>query len=88
MDWFLYDRDLSHERLVCEDTFPYLPQTLDNALHSASESDLINIGLEKLHSWKRFLAKHGDAYAVDSFFTDFFGYNMSSNWDGYVRRMK
>jgi cephalosporin hydroxylase len=72
--------------IVCEDTFPYLPQTLDNAIHT--DSDHIDIGLEKLHIWKRFLAKHGDTYAVDTFFSDYFGYNASSNWDGYVRRMK
>ena len=72
--------------IVCEDTFPYLPSTLHNPLHT--DSDHVDIGLDKLHSWKRFLAKHENTYAVDSFFCDYFGYNASSNWDGYVRRMK
>ena len=89
-----FDRLLEHfhkhlvpgDYIVCEDTFPYLPNTLHNPLHT--DSDHIDIGLEKLHIWKRFLAKHGDTYAVDTFFSDYFGYNASSNWDGYVRRMK
>ena len=72
--------------IVCEDTCPYASRTIDNPLHT--DSDHIDIGLDKLHSWKRFLARHGDTYAVDSFITDYFAYNASTNWDGYVKRMK
>ena len=89
-----FDRLMEHfhqhlipgDYILCEDTCPFVSMTVDNPLHT--DSDHIDIGLEKLHSWKTFLAKHGDVYAVDSFFCDYFGYNASSNWDGYVRRMK
>ena len=72
--------------LVCEDTSPDIPDSLQGGLDTGE--GYIRVGLEKLMIWKRFLEKHGDKYAVDSFYSDFFGYNASSNWDGYVRRMK
>ena len=72
--------------LVCEDTSPDMPDSLQGALDAAE--GYTRVGLEKLMIWKTFLEKHGDKYAVDSFYSDFFGYNASSNWDGYVRRMK
>eukprot|EP00118_Oscarella_pearsei_P018408 m.188569 g.188569 ORF g.188569 m.188569 type:complete len:61 (+) comp39388_c0_seq1:780-962(+) len=40
--------------------------------------------LDKL---KGFLSEHEGDYAVDSFFTDFLGYNVTHNWHGYIRRM-
>ena len=36
---------------------------------------------------KSFLKKHDDNFKVDSFFTDFFGYNGTCNWHGFIRRM-
>ena len=68
--------------IVCEDTNSGRPAV---PLTSCDDSA---VGLEKLHIWKQFLTKYGDMYAVDSFFSDYFGYNASSNWNGYVRRMK
>ena len=66
--------------IVCEDTWPYVPsEVFDNS---------VRWGLWKLHAWKKFLGKYGDMYAVDSFFCDYYGYNASSNWDGFARRMK
>ena len=72
--------------IICEDTCPDLPSTLDGGLGVGD--GYTDHGLAKLHSWKNFLAGHGDKYAIDTFFTDYFGYNTSSNWDGYARRMK
>ena len=36
---------------------------------------------------KQFLSDYSHYYAVDSFYTDFFGYNGTWNWHGYIRRM-
>ena len=41
----------------------------------------------KLSAVKRFLKEYSQYYAVDSFYTDFFGYNGTWNWHGYIRRM-
>ena len=38
-------------------------------------------GPGKLNQLRRFLTKHNQYYAVDSFFTDFFGYNGTCNWN-------
>ena len=42
---------------------------------------------EKLPAVKRFLNEYSQYYAVDAFYTDFFGYNGTWNWHGYIRRM-
>ena len=68
--------------IICEDTCPDLPASAFGSGDNKSQ------GLEKLHSWKQFLNRHSDMYAVDSFYSDYFGYNASSNWNSYVRRMK
>ena len=65
--------------ILFEDTNPDLPY---NVFGSG------DWGFEKLHAWTRFLKKQGDMYAIDSFFCDYFGYNASSNWNSYARRMK
>ena len=69
--------------LVCEDTSPDVPADLLGITDKPNEW-----GYDKLHKWSRFLSKHGNMYAIDSFFSDLFGYNGSSNWNGYARRMK
>ena len=45
-------------------------------------------GPEKLKDLRSFLTEYKDWYAVDSFFTDFFGYNATWNWHGFIRKMK
>lgn len=49
--------------------------------------EFITYGPVCLNPLKKFLSEHEKECAVDSYFTDFFGYNNSSNWHGYVRRM-
>ena len=72
--------------IVVEDTNPYIPQELGV---SATMLDTIPLaGTEKLEELKAFLRKFNDFYAVDSFFTDFYGYNCSWMWHGFIRRMK
>ena len=69
--------------ILCEDTSP------DVTFGMIDKRNIyVPAGFKKLNIWKQFLAKHGDTYAIDSFFCDLFGYNGSSNWDGYARRMK
>lgn len=40
-----------------------------------------------LNELKEFLKKHDEHCKVDSFFTDFFGYNCTDHWHGFIRRM-
>ena len=71
---------------MVEDTNPYLPAEI-GAMVTAYDSCLL-AGTTKLDEFKDFFRKHDDYYAVDSFFTDFYGYNGSWMWHGFVRRMK
>ena len=71
--------------VVVEDTSPNVPKLAGGGLCFEYEPVGIN---SKLEEFKRFAAKHEEEYAVDSYFTDFYGYNFLSHWNGIVRRMK
>ncbi len=43
--------------------------------------------VQLMKNFKAFLNKHVDDFAVDSFYTDFFGYNGTWNMHGYIRKM-
>ena len=79
LDYF-HSHLIPGDYIVFEDTNPDLPAQV------LGSDD--GWGFEKLHAWTRFLKKHGGMYAIDSFFCDYFGYNASSNWNSYARRMK
>jgi cephalosporin hydroxylase len=71
--------------LLIEDTIPWIPGTFG----PASDADKLP---EEWGDWKwrqieSFFKTHGDDYRVDRYFTDFFGYNGTWNWNGFVRRM-
>ena len=71
--------------IVCEDTAPDIP----NAPGSGGVYDTyVDTGFAKLNMWKGFLAKYNELYAIDTFFTDLFGYNTTSHWDGFAKRIK
>ena len=69
---------------MVEDTNPQLPAHL-GAGHWHPEYVPCGDGL--LQAVKTFLTKYKEEFAVDSYFTDFFGYNGTWNWHGFIRRM-
>ena len=69
---------------VVEDTHPHLPSHL-GAVRFRPE--YVPAGTKLLNAVKEFLTKHEKECAVDSYFTDFFGYNGTWNWHGFIRRM-
>ena len=71
--------------LIVEDTNPEIP-----AATNADElpDDYVPFGTAKLEELTRFLQHHGDTYAVDTYYTDFFGYNATWNWNSFIRRMR
>ena len=68
---------------VVDDTNPYTRMGTGRVYSDCEEE----WGPGKLNWLRRFLTEHDQYYAVDSFFTDFFGYNGTSNWNGYIRRV-
>jgi cephalosporin hydroxylase len=71
----------SGDYLIIEDTIPWIPG-------SFGESD----GENEWGDWKwrdvrAFFAEHEAAYRVDRYYTDFFGYNATWNWNGFVKRV-
>ena len=70
---------------MAEDTSPDIPTRVGMGLCLEYEAIGSNPKLEEL---KKFVADHEEEYAVDSYFTDFYGYNSLSHWNGIIRRMK
>ena len=70
---------------VVEDLNPNLATMLGFA--GVYEGEYKPAGTVGLKILKQFLSDYSIKYAVDSFYTDFFGYNGTWNWHGYIRRM-
>lgn len=45
-------------------------------------------GLAKRKEVFEWFMKHPDVFKVDTYYADYFGYNGSTNWDGFLRKMK
>ena len=71
--------------IVIEDTSPDLPKDLGMGL--CTDYEVVG-DTRVLDELKKFVAKHEEEYAVDSYFTDLYGYNFFTNWNAIVRRMK
>ena len=69
---------------VIEDTRPELPK---DPGYGVVTEELVSHGPELLNEMKRFLTDYSKDYSVDSFYTDFLGYNGTWNMHGYIRRV-
>eukprot|EP00118_Oscarella_pearsei_P018490 m.189606 g.189606 ORF g.189606 m.189606 type:complete len:339 (+) comp39415_c0_seq8:171-1187(+) len=72
---------------IIEDGNPYIGKHISAGVVYPELEFEFNGSEAKLNKLKQFLKEYSDRYAVDSFFTDYLGYNMSSNWHGYIRKM-
>jgi cephalosporin hydroxylase len=68
--------------LIIEDTIPWIPGTFGKAGEGEEWGDW------KWQEIKTFFAENSADYRVDRYFTDFFGYNGTWNWNGFVKRMR
>ena len=66
---------------VIEDTNPFLP------LFCSRDWDM-DFGYEKNDVMENFLKQHNGLYGIDTFFCDYYCYNSTWNWNGWIRRMK
>lgn len=71
---------------MVEDTHPNIP-TVMGAGRICQQQEYKPWGTKLLDALKKFLTKHEKECAVDTYFTDFFGYNGTWNWHGFIRRM-
>ena len=74
---------------IVEDTNPHMPKAVvgEEGVGENLFPEYVPFGNRLLDCVKSFLARNKETFAVDSFFTDFFGYNGTWNWHGYIRRM-
>lgn len=70
---------------IVEDTNPDIPSKLGYG--HVCKVEYKKLGMASLEVLKKFLTDYSEKYAVDSFYTDFYGYNGTWNWHGYIRRM-
>ena len=67
--------------LVVEDCNPDEP--VSSGMGAICE-EYVSIGTHKLEQLRSFMTQHKRWYSVDSFYTDFFGYNGLCNWHGII----
>ena len=72
--------------LVVEDCNPNAP-AVSGAGSVYQDEEYVPWGPYKLEQLRSFLTSHKRWYSVDSFYTDFFGYNGLCNWHGIIRKM-
>lgn len=66
---------------VVEDTVPWIPGRF------GVNEDEVDWGDWKWDEIQQFFGRHPREYQVDRYYTDFFGYNGTWNWNGFLRRM-
>lgn len=76
---------VSGDYFVVEDGHPNLPSHLGAG--RIFQKEYKPTGTVFLDQIRAFLTKHEKRFAVDSYFTDFFGYNGTWNWNGFIRCM-
>ena len=74
----------TNDYFVVEDSSPIIPCTLGTG---RVHLDYEVAGTRLLDVLKKFLSDYEDSFAVDSFYTDLFGYNGTWNWHGFIRKM-
>ena len=72
---------------IVEDTNPHLPTNIAGREGDSIFPKYVPMGTRLLDCVKTFLTRNKKEFAVDSYFTDFFGYNGTWNWHGYIRHM-
>lgn len=70
---------------IIEDTNPDAPAISGMGLDEALGYQ--PYGMEKLNALQTFMASHGAAYRVDTYYTDMFGYNGTWNWNGFIKKI-
>lgn len=71
----------SGDYLIVEDTIPWIPGSFGKPEEGGEWGDW------KWQEIRDFFADHAEQYQVDRYYTDFFGYNATWNWNGFVKRM-
>ena len=74
----------TNDYFVVEDLSPIKPQKMGVGRINPEYKLAGSYGLDVL---KKFLSDYEDSFAVDSFYTDLFGYNGTWNWHGFIRKM-
>lgn len=68
--------------LIMEDTIPCIP-----ASFNTDRMADVDWGDWKWQELNLFLERHAAEYLVDRYYTDFFGYNATWNWNGFFKRV-
>ena len=72
--------------LVAENSDPRMPRRA--GLHVLYDKDeVVPLGDCNLELLRKFLKEYGCDYRVDTFYTDLYGYNCTSHWHGFLRKI-
>jgi len=77
----------SADYLVIEDTVPWIPSAFGTEEEdSESVDEAVEWGEWKWEEVREFFEQCDSEYLVDRYYTDFFGYNGTWNWNGFLRK--
>jgi len=71
----------SGDYLIVEDTIPDIPGKFGQSDTDEKWGDW------KWHEIRGFFDAHADQYMLDRYYTDFFGYNATWNWNGFFKKV-
>lgn len=71
----------SDDYLIVEDTNPWIPGNFGENGEGPQWGDW------KWQELQGFFSQYAEQYQVDRYYTDFFGYNGTWNWNGFLKRM-
>ena len=80
---YLNDYMITGDYLIAEDTEPRIPAHV--GIYSMDDK-IETWGTEKLDTLRKFVKGTGRQYMVDTFFTDYYGYNSNWHWHGFLRK--
>ncbi|MBO1351997.1 MAG: cephalosporin hydroxylase [Hormoscilla sp. GUM202] len=73
----------SGDYLIVEDTNKFMWEVwLD-----WDDQAYIELGLQKVDDFRKWLMKHENDYEIDTFYQDMYGYNASKNWNSILKRV-
>ncbi len=81
----------SGDYLIIEDTMPWIPATFGVSSADSGEGKSTEESAPDWGPWKwdevlAFFQRCESDYVVDRYYTDFFGYNATWNWNGFLRK--
>ena len=83
LEHFHYSGLQTGDYLIIEDTNKFMWEVWDDW----EDKELLKRGSCKLEDLRNWLMKHKEDYDIDTFYQDMYGYNVSKNWNSFLKKI-